>query len=124
VVSVRLRARDRDACSGRLVQQRFRGKWTLAPRRDSWVGVKVRMRKTGGGRPRLSQAECRPAPAPPSPPDRPSPGPPSGCHPSYTPCVPSDQGDLDCADIDGPVRVIGPDEYGLDSDDDGVGCES
>jgi endonuclease YncB( thermonuclease family) len=31
VVRVRLRARDRDACSGRVVQQRFRGKWTLAP---------------------------------------------------------------------------------------------
>jgi endonuclease YncB( thermonuclease family) len=58
VVSVRVRARDRDACSGRVVQQRFRGKWTLAPRDDSWVGVKVRMRKTGGGRPRLSTSEC------------------------------------------------------------------
>jgi hypothetical protein len=63
VVSVRLRARDRDACSGRVVQQRFRGKWTLATRRDSWVGVKVRMRKTGGGRPRLSRTECAPYPS-------------------------------------------------------------
>jgi hypothetical protein len=30
---------------------------------------------------------------------------------------------LDCDDISGSVRVIGPDEYRLDSDNDGVGCE-
>ena len=51
VVSVRLRARDRDACSGRIVRQYFRGRWILAPRRSSWVGLKVAMRKTGGGWP-------------------------------------------------------------------------
>jgi hypothetical protein len=51
-----------------------------------------------------------------------------GCHPSYAPCVPRAE-DVDCAgEGDGPehvrhVRVIGPDEYGLDPDGNGVGCD-
>jgi hypothetical protein len=52
-----------------------------------------------------------------------------GCHPSYDPCVPY-ASDVDCAggsgngpEYTGTVRVVGPDEYGLDSDDDGWGCE-
>lgn len=48
------------------------------------------------------------------------------CHPSYSPCLPI-VGDLDCADVRAlglaPVRVRGPDEYRLDGDHDGVGCE-
>jgi micrococcal nuclease len=50
----------------------------------------------------------------------------SSCHPSYTPCLPI-VGDLDCADVramrKAPVRVEGPDDYRLDGDHDGVGCE-
>ena len=50
----------------------------------------------------------------------------SDCHPSYSPCLPI-VGDLDCADVRAmgkdPVRVKGPDEYRLDSDKDGLGCE-
>ncbi|MGH9112599.1 MAG: hypothetical protein ACRDZN_09955 [Acidimicrobiales bacterium] len=51
------------------------------------------------------------------------------CHPSYTPCV-APASDVDCAGgngngpaYTGPVQVVGPDEYGLDADGDGVGCE-
>ncbi len=52
------------------------------------------------------------------------------CHPSYDPCVPI-ASDVDCAGgrgngpeyVQGPVRVIGPDEYDLDRDGDGIGCE-
>jgi hypothetical protein len=103
VVSVRLRARDRDACSGRVVSQRFRGHWTLAPRRDSWVMVRVRMRKTSGGRVRLSKSECpvRRAPSP-------SPSPPTDCQ-GYSPCLPPGS-DVDCAggSGDGPRYVNGP----------------
>lgn len=52
------------------------------------------------------------------------------CHPSYTPCVPIDD-DVDCAGgsgngpsyVAGPITVIGPDDYGLDRDGDGVACE-
>lgn len=54
------------------------------------------------------------------------PAPSAGCHASYTPCLPI-VGDLDCADVRAlgaaPVRVVGPDEYRLDGDDDGFGCE-
>ncbi|WP_067859199.1 hypothetical protein [Nocardia shimofusensis] len=54
---------------------------------------------------------------------------PAECHPSYTPCLPITS-DVDCAGgsgngpvYTGRVTVIGPDEYGLDRDNDGVGCE-
>ena len=48
---------------------------------------------------------------------------PSGdCHPSYDPCLPI-TGDLDCGDIGRPVAVHGRDDYRLDADGDGRGCE-
>jgi hypothetical protein len=69
------------------------------------------------------------APPPPPPPAAPAAAPPSGCHPSYDPCVPI-ASDVDCAGgtgngpvYTGTVQVIGPDEYGLDRDGDGLGCE-
>ncbi|MEW5992478.1 MAG: thermonuclease family protein [Chloroflexota bacterium] len=55
-----------------------------------------------------------------------TPAPVADCHPSYDPCLPI-LGDLDCPDVRAmgaaPVTVIGPDEYRLDGDNDGVGCE-
>ncbi|HMJ94517.1 MAG TPA: thermonuclease family protein [Thermoleophilaceae bacterium] len=125
VVSVSVRARDRDACTGRVVRQLFRGRWVLAPRDGSWVAVGLHIRKTGGGRVRLSKSECPPPPKPPSS------GPPSAqCEPGYSPCI-APGSDVDCAGgsgngpryVDGPVRVTGGDPYGLDSDGDGYGCE-
>ncbi len=55
----------------------------------------------------------------------------SSCDPNYEPCVPI-ASDVDCAGgsgngpayVQGPVRVIGVDIYGLDRDGNGVGCES
>lgn len=53
------------------------------------------------------------------------------CHPSYEgECVPITS-DADCAGgsgngpayVQGPVRVVGPDDYGLDRDGDGIACE-
>ena len=52
------------------------------------------------------------------------------CDPNYDPCVPV-ASDVDCASgsgngpayVEGPVRVIGDDIYGLDRDRDGLGCE-
>jgi hypothetical protein len=53
------------------------------------------------------------------------------CHPSYEgECVPITS-DADCAGgagngpayVNGPVRVVGPDEYGLDRDGAGIACE-
>ncbi|AXK85717.1 hypothetical protein IU443_25080 [Nocardia farcinica] len=55
---------------------------------------------------------------------------PSNCHPSYTPCVPITS-DVDCVGgsgngpaYTGRVTVIGPDEYDLDRDGNGIGCEN
>ena len=45
------------------------------------------------------------------------------CNPNYSGCVPNSAGDLDCSDIRRQVRVIGRDEYHLDADGDGFGCE-
>jgi hypothetical protein len=52
------------------------------------------------------------------------------CDPNYSGCVPIAP-DVDClggtgdgpAFVAGPVRVIGEDVYGLDNDNDGIGCE-
>jgi resuscitation-promoting factor RpfB len=54
----------------------------------------------------------------------------SSCDPNYSGCVPI-ASDVDCAGgsgngpayVSGPVRVIGNDIYGLDRDNDGLGCE-
>jgi hypothetical protein len=45
------------------------------------------------------------------------------CHPGYLPCVPVAE-NVDCTDIRTVVRVVGNDDYGLDRDGDGAGCES
>jgi micrococcal nuclease len=63
----------------------------------------------------------------PDPSARPSPPPsasPSGsCDPNYTGCVPPYPPDVDCADVAGPVRVVGGDPHRLDGDGDGIACE-
>lgn len=55
----------------------------------------------------------------------------SECDPNYSGCLDPNASDYDCAggSGDGPlytgtVEVIGEDHYGLDSDGDGIGCES
>lgn len=75
-----------------------------------------------------------PSPPPPPPPPTvapaPAPAPPSNCNRNYSGCVPNDS-DVDCAGgsgngpsyVSGPVQIIGGDPYGLDNDNDGVGCE-
>jgi micrococcal nuclease len=49
------------------------------------------------------------------------------CHPSYDPCLPIVES-LDCAQVramgKAPVTVKGPDDYMLDPEEDGKGCES
>jgi hypothetical protein len=53
------------------------------------------------------------------------------CTPGYSPCIPPGS-DVDCAGgsgngpryVQGPIRVTGSDPYGLDSDGDGIGCET
>src|SRR3989344_2966346 len=54
----------------------------------------------------------------------------SSCNPNYSGCLKSNAGDYDCArgsgngpNYTGRGRVIGYDEYSLDRDGDGWGCE-
>jgi hypothetical protein len=71
------------------------------------------------------------APLPPPPPTIARAPEPAGCTPGYDPCIPPTS-DADCAGgsgngptyVSGPVFVSGSDPYDLDSDNDGVGCES
>lgn len=46
-----------------------------------------------------------------------------GCAAGYDPCVPPYPPDVDCSDVDGPIKVTGSDPHGLDADGDGIGCE-
>jgi hypothetical protein len=76
----------------------------------------------------LAEAAAAAAAAEPEPQPEPAA---ADCHPSYDPCLKPDSADYDCAggEGDGPdytgfVTVTGPDDYGLDSDGDGTGCES
>jgi hypothetical protein len=71
-------------------------------------------------------------PATTRPPVTTAPGPPGNCNPNYTPCVPNDPVDVDCAGgsgngpsyVRGPVRITGTDVYGLDGyPKNGIGCE-
>ena len=69
---------------------------------------------------------CGTSSPPPPPPAR------GNCHPSYKgACLDPNASDYDCAGLGGngpkftgPVRVIGPDVFHLDSDGDGYACES
>lgn len=69
-------------------------------------------------------APGRPEPEPDPPQPRPLVGAAKSCAAGYRPCVPPGPGDLDCPDVNGPVRVTGSDPHGLDADGDGVACES
>jgi micrococcal nuclease len=59
---------------------------------------------------------------PPTQPDEPqSVG--GNCQAGYDPCVPPYPPDVDCDDLDGPIRVTGDDPHGLDRNGNGAGCE-
>jgi PASTA domain len=78
------------------------------------------------------------AKAPPPPPSTAPPAPPptapsQNCHPSYEgECLKIGIGDYDCAGgsgngpnyVQGTVQVVGPDQFDLDRDGDGLGCET
>ncbi|MDZ4278130.1 MAG: hypothetical protein U1B78_03210 [Dehalococcoidia bacterium] len=88
------------------------------------------------GTPYLSEEEhqwylsnCSAPPPPQQPPAQQPPG--QTCHPSYVgACLDPNASDYDCAGgsgngplYTGPVQVVGPDVFDLDSDNDGFGCE-
>ena len=92
---------------------------------EAQAASQLRTRRTTAQPARTSSRSAVPAPAA-------APGP--DCHPSYVgECLPPDASDVDCVGGrgNGPVyavvediSVVGPDEYGLDRDDDKVACES
>lgn len=80
----------------------------------------------------LVVAKAPPPPPSTAPPAPPPTAPPQNCHPSYRgECLKVGIGDYDCAGgsgngpnyVQGTVRVVGPDEFDLDRDGDGLGCE-
>jgi beta-lactam-binding protein with PASTA domain len=81
----------------------------------------------------LVVAKAPPPPPPTAPPAPPPTAPSQNCHPSYEgECLKVGIGDYDCAGgsgngpnyVQGTVRVVGPDEFDLDRDGDGWGCEA
>ena len=46
------------------------------------------------------------------------------CNPNYSGCVPNVSYDLDCPDVGFQVQVLGYDQYRLDGNKDGWGCEA
>lgn len=88
---------------------------------------RARARRAAARRERRRQEQLEAQAAPPTP----EPEPAASCHPSYNPCLDPNASDYDCegGSGDGPmytgfVTVSGSDDYGLDSDGDGTGCES
>jgi hypothetical protein len=80
----------------------------------------------------LVVAKAPPPPPSTAPPAPPPTAPPRNCHPSYEgECLKVGIGDYDCAGgsgngpnyVEGTVAVVGPDEFDLDRDGDGWGCE-
>jgi beta-lactam-binding protein with PASTA domain len=81
----------------------------------------------------LVVAKAPPPPPSTAPPAPPPTAPPRDCHPSYEgQCLRIGIGDYDCAGgsgngpnyVQGTVQVVGPDEFDLDRDGDGWGCET
>ncbi len=103
-----------------------RGLWTACP--PPTTAAPTTRPAPSPTAPPATASSARTAPAPAPAPTR------SGnCHPSYTgACVPV-ASDVDCGGGTGngpayvyeeDIRVVGPDEYGLDADNDGIACES
>ena len=117
-VSLDLHATDVDACTQNRVNQVFSGTWTLEAVSGGWEPISISFDKVAGGTPTLNASDCQQAPA------GGGGAAPADCEPGYDPCVPPYPPDVDCPDVDGPVKVTGSDPHGLDGyDNDGVGCE-
>lgn len=103
--------------------------------RPSQTGTYVLRVRSGGGSVwtrTVTLSVTAPPPVQPPPTTPPPPTPPA-CHPSYRgACVPPNVSDVDCAGgsgdgpyyVSGPITVVGPDVYRLDSDHDGIACEN
>jgi len=66
----------------------------------------------------------KPLHQPPKPDKKPDGGGGNNCASGYSPCLPPPGPDLNCPDVDGPIKVTGSDPYELDADGDGIACET
>ena len=100
-----------------------RGLWKACPstRLDPYRALETG-RSGPAGAPPPPTAPPPPPTAPPPAPTETTPPPTGNCDPNYSGCVPQVAYDLDCADIDGPVRVLGVDIHRFDGDGNGWGC--
>jgi hypothetical protein len=123
--------RAKDALSDRGLKGTIRYKSTT---RHPAGTVISQSRKAGAGVLRDTAITLVVAKAPPPPPPTAPPAttPPRNCDPSYPDvCLDPTVEDYDCEGgsgngpeyVDGPIRVRPPDQFGLDSDGDGWGCE-
>jgi len=120
-VTFELHTVDVDACDNE-TRQTFQGRWMLARESGRWLGTSLSAQRLSGEAPVRDASECG-GPPPPSSDD---------CHPSYEgACLDPNASDYDCEDGEGdgpeytgPVTVVGEDEYDLDRDGNGEGCES
>ena len=115
-------------------------KLTAARRTLKQRGFEVEVKKEGSSKPKDTVIRQSPGGGTSARPGRvvtlvvakplPSGGDGGNCTSGYSPCLPP-ASDYDCAGgtgdgpefVSGPVRVTGSDPYGLDSDNDGIGCE-
>ena len=125
-VRVSLDTIDLDDC-GIEVPQSFTGTWVVESVGGIATLTEPDIEKVAGEDPASSCVPSTPSPQPAATP------PSSDCHPSYEgACLDPASSDYDCASgdgdgpdyVDGPVYVVGDDEYGLDGyNNNGVGCE-
>jgi hypothetical protein len=111
---------------------------TTAPTTAPTTAAPTTAAPTAGSVAPLPKPKPKPIPKPaPKPAPKPSPAPkpapaPSRCDPNYAgQCLKDGIGDYDCSSgsgngpnyVYGTVRVVGSDPFGLDRDNDGLGCE-
>lgn len=126
----RLVGRKADSAESRLVDVGLSARFVNEPSDGDTSRCRVkRQRPTRTARPesdvslRLRCKKPPPEPPPPKPDQQPQQAG-GNCDPNYAgACVPTGQGDVNCPDVGGPVRVVGSDPDGLDRDGDGIGCE-
>jgi hypothetical protein len=128
-IGLGLHAIDKDACTGAHVSQQFSGTWTFYAAGGDWVPTSIALHKVAGGTPALDASECGPSPQP-HPSEQTSS---TSCDPSYAgACLDPNSPDYDCEGgtgdgpdyVAGPIEVVGDDHFDLDSDGDGIACES
>lgn len=92
---------------------------------DADLAARLRDAQRGAASPSCGTVAAPPPPAP-KPEPEPEPAPAGGnCAPGYDPCLPPYPPDLNCSDVNGPIRVdhAHGDPHGFDRDKDGIGCE-